>query len=224
LNLSAQPPLFDLSLPYNFEREDESLDNNFYTMPRLVVHVDDHFIETLSKFYAEVLPPNGVILDLMSSYKSHLPEKTQFAKVIGHGMNGVELKANDRLDDYFLQNLNQNPQLPFEENTFDAVLCAVSVQYMIKPIQIFREVGQVLKPGGVFIVSFSNRMFPTKAIRLWRESNEPMRVALVKEYFKQSGAFAEPEVFEEVDKRAGSFFSMFYGGNDPVYIVSGKKK
>jgi SAM-dependent methyltransferase len=222
----AQPPLFDLNQPANFERVDESLDNNFYVMPRLVVHVDDHFIATLSKFYAENLPPKAVILDLMSSYKSHLPEEYNPTKVIGHGMNEVELQANVQLSEYFLQNLNQNPKLPFADAIFEAVLCAVSVQYLVRPLEVFKEVGRVLKPGGIFVVSFSNRMFPTKAVRVWRESGEASRVALVEQYFRQSGMFNEPATFEDVDKRTQNnvILALFFGGHDPVYIVSATKK
>lgn len=226
MKMSAQPPLFNLNSRHNFERVDESEDTNFYTMPRLVVHVDDHFIATLSQFYRDHLPPNATILDLMSSYKSHLPVDYKAAKIIGHGMNEAELKANDQLDEYFLQNLNKNPVLPYPDATFDAVLTTVSVQYLIRPVEVFKEVGRVLKPGGQYIVSFSNRMFPTKAVRIWREASEELRVALVEQYFAENGLFNAPEVFENIDKRhhSSNVFSVFFGANDPVYIVSARRK
>ncbi len=219
----AEP--FDLSRRANWNRVDESDDGGFYRDPRLVVHVDDHFIATLSRFYAEHLPPGGVILDLMSSYKSHLPTDYKAGRVVGHGMNEVELKANNQLDEYVVQNLNKNPKLSFEDNSFDAVLNTVSVQYLRQPVEVFREVGRVLKPGGLYIVSFSNRMFPTKAVQIWRELNEGDRVALVQQYFAESGAFELPQVFQQPPNRQGrATFSMFFTSNDPVYIVWSRKK
>ena len=223
---AGKPHHFNLAQPANWERVDESADSRFYLEPRLVVHVDDHFIATLGKFFAEKLPPGGVILDLMSSYKSHLPAEYNPGFVVGHGMNEIELQANDQLNQYFIQDLNRNPALPFEDTHFDAVLMTVSVQYLRRPLEVFKEVGRVLKPGGIYIVSFSNRMFPTKAVALWRSLDELGRVELVRQYFEESGAFAPVEVFTDIDTRhhSGSIFATFYASKDPVYIVWSRKK
>ncbi len=218
-----QFPHFDLSRPTNWRRVDETDDGSFYVQPRLVVHVDDHFIKTLREFLAAKLPPQAAILDLMSSYKSHLPAGYQAAKVVGLGMNAVEMKANNQLTEYVVQNLNQNPQLPFEDASFEVVLNTVSVQYLKQPIAVFKEVGRVLKPGGLHIVSFSNRMFPTKAVQIWRELEEAERVYLVSQYFEESGAFAQAQVFSDLDQRPQSRWQTLFASSDPVYIVFAEK-
>jgi SAM-dependent methyltransferase len=223
---TGKPHHFNLAHPANWERVDESVDSRFYLDPRLVVHVDDHFIATLGQFFAEKLPPDGVILDLMSSYKSHLPAAYNPRFVVGHGMNEIELQSNDQLNQYFVQDLNRNPVLPFEDNHFDAVLNTVSVQYLRRPVEIFKEVGRVLKPGGLYIVSFSNRMFPTKAVALWRSLDETERVELVRQYFDESGAFEPAQVFTDIDTRhhSGGILATFYAAKDPVYVVWSVKK
>ncbi len=217
---------FDLSRQANWKRVDESDDGNFYQQPRLVVHVDDHFIATLGRFLSENLPPGALILDLMSSYKSHLPTDYQPGRVVGLGMNEPELRANPQLNEYRVQNLNQNPQLPYTDNSFEVVLNTVSVQYLQRPVEVFREVGRVLKPGGLHIVSFSNRMFPTKAVQIWRELDEPERVYLVQQYFAESGAFQPPQIFTDLDsnQRGGSIWASLFAAKDPVYIVWSAKK
>jgi SAM-dependent methyltransferase len=223
---SGKPHHYNLAQSSNWERVDESLDTRFYQDPRLVVHVDEHFIASLGQFYTDWLPEGGVILDLMSSYKSHLPAEYNPGFVVGHGMNEIELQANDQLNKYFIQDLNRDPSLPFEANHFDSVLNTVSVQYLRRPVEVFREVGRVLKPGGVFIVSFSNRMFPTKAVALWRNLDEQGRVDLVQQYFNESKAFEAPQLFSDIDTRhhSGSIWASFYAAKDPVYIVWGIKK
>lgn len=223
---SGKPHHYNLAQSSNWERVDESLDTRFYQDPRLVVHVDEHFIASLGQFYTDRLPEGGVILDLMSSYKSHLPAEYNPGFVVGHGMNEIELQANDQLNKYFIQDLNRDPSLPFEANHFDSVLNTVSVQYLRRPVEVFREVGRVLKPGGVFIVSFSNRMFPTKAVALWRNLDEQGRVDLVQQYFNESKAFEAPQLFSDIDTRhhSGSIWASFYAAKDPVYIVWGIKK
>jgi SAM-dependent methyltransferase len=223
---SGKPHHVNLAQPSNWERVDESNDTRFYLDPRLVVHVDEHFIAALGHFFAARLPPGGVILDLMSSFKSHLPAEYNPGFVVGHGMNEIELQANDQLNQYFTQDLNLNPVLPFKSGHFDAVLNTVSVQYLRRPLEVFREVGRVLKPGGLYIVSFSNRMFPTKAVALWRNLPEPGRVALVQQYFEESGAFEPAQVFSELDTNhhSGSIWASFYATKDPLYIVWSIKK
>jgi len=217
---------FNLKHSLAFERVDETEDEYFYSDPRLVVHVDDHFIATLGKYFAAHLPPQAQILDLMSSYKSHLPADYKAAKVVGLGMNEAELRANTQLTEYVVQNLNKEPKLPFPDASFEVVLNTVSVQYLTNPIEIFREARRVLKPGGVYIVSFSNRMFPTKAVRIWRDLLETGRVRLVQQYFEEAGVFEPAELFEEVDARhhSGSIFAQLFNAKDPVYILSAKKR
>ncbi len=180
--------------PEYFEKQDPSDDKLFYAMPRLVTHIDDGAIATLTSFYAEKLPDGAAVLDLMSSWISHLPEDKPFSEVLGHGMNSAELSQNPRLTEYFVQNLNQEATLPVNDNSLDAVLCAVSVQYLQYPLEVFGEVFRVLKPGGIFIISFSNRCFPTKAIKAWVHSGDQDHIGLVHTYFQFSAEWDSPAV------------------------------
>jgi SAM-dependent methyltransferase len=163
----------------------------FYRQPRFVTHVDEAFCDRLTQLYATELSPGDRVFDAMSSHVSHLPD-IQFESVVGHGMNADELAANDRLDEWFVQNFNDDQTLPLDAASFDAVLCAVSVQYLQYPAAIFSAFARVLEPGGVLIVSFSNRMFPTKAVRAWREATMEERASLVRQYIEATAAFAEP--------------------------------
>lgn len=180
-------------LPHNFfRREDMSSDRYFYEVPRFVTHIDDATIEALTQLYAELLPPEARILDLMSSWVSHLPPDRQFPRVAGLGMNTNELQENAQLTDWTVHDLNADTTLPYEDESFDAVLCAVSIQYLTQPVEVFREVGRVLAPGGAFLVSFSHRMFPTKAVEVWRQLGRDDRVRLIASYFGLAGNFGEP--------------------------------
>jgi SAM-dependent methyltransferase len=138
---------------------DDTDDRQFYSMPRFVTHVDEGFIDQLTQLYGDRLKPNTRIFDMMSSWVSHLPEEIEFAHVEGHGMNADELARNPRLNHYFVQDLNQNPKFPLQDEDFDAVLNCVSVQYLQYPDAVFFEIHRILKPGGIAIISFSNRMF-----------------------------------------------------------------
>ncbi len=201
---------------------DETNDLEFYAYPRLVTHVDEGFIDRLTNLYREHLQPNTRILDLMSSWVSHLPEEIEFARVEGHGLNEEELAKNPRLDRYFVQNLNKNPQLPLADADFDAVLIAVSVQYLQYPEAIFTEINRVLKPDGIVIISFSNRMFYQKAIAAWRDGTEKSRVELVKSYFKSVPGFTTPEVV--ISSAPTSWWQILgMGSSDPFYAVIAKK-
>ena len=198
-------------------------DRAFYREPRLVQHADDHFRERLTELYREHLSSSADVLDLMSSWVSHLPEGVELGRVVGHGMNEEELAANDRLDDYFVQDLNSTPELPLPSETFDAALCAVSVQYLQHPRQVFAEVARVLRPRGPFIVSFSDRMFAQKAIRAWRERAGQGRLALVSQYFEATGAFGAPEATSESPLVPPT--QRFLGGApDPFYAVWAETK
>ncbi|WP_013323500.1 class I SAM-dependent methyltransferase [Gloeothece verrucosa] len=198
---------------------DPTEDDLFYSYPRFVTHVDDQFIDQLSELYREKLKPHTRILDLMSSWVSHLPEEMVFAHVEGHGLNEEELAKNPRLNHYIVQNINANPKLPFNDQEFDAVLNAVSVQYLQYPEAVFSEIYRILKPGGLAIISFSNRMFYQKAIAAWRDGTESSRVQLVKSYFQAVSGFSQPEVVVR-QPSLPAFLQMFgLAGVDPFYAV-----
>ena len=209
--------------PENRTKLDPSSDDDFYSVPRFVTHVDEGFIDRLTELYREKLQPHSRILDLMSSWVSHLPEEMEFAHVEGHGMNYDELKKNPRLDSYFVQNLNHSPQLPLKNEDFAAVLITVSVQYLQYPEAVFSEIYRVLKPGGIVIVSFSNRMFYQKAIAAWRDGTEAIRLELVKQYVKAIPGFKKPEVVSR-QSAVPSFLAMLgLAGADPFYAVIAEK-
>jgi SAM-dependent methyltransferase len=181
--------------------------------------VDEGFIDQLTQLYRDRLKPDTRLFDMMSSWVSHLPEEIEFAHVVGHGMNENELARNPRLNHYFVQDLNLNPKLPLLDEDFDAVLNCVSVQYLQYPDAIFTEIRRILKPGGIAIISFSNRMFYQKAIAAWRDGSEQSRVELVKRYFQSVPGFTSPEVVVR-QSTAPSFMQMFgLGGGDPFYAV-----
>lgn len=194
--------------PEYFRRYDERHDDEFYVLPRLVVHIDELAIRTLTALLAKVLPPDGVYLDLMSSWRSHLPAELKPSRVVGLGMNAAEMADNPQLDAYIVHNLNQNPTLPLPDAEFDAVICTVSVQYMTRPVDVFRQVNRVLKPGGIFVLSFSNRCFSTKAVAAWLTMTDEQHVQLVGSYFNAAGNWTEPQAKANVPKTS-----------DPLYVV-----
>ncbi|MGC9527051.1 MAG: class I SAM-dependent methyltransferase [Limnospira sp.] len=203
---------------------DETEDTLFYAYPRFVTHVDEGFIDQLTQLYRDRIPPESQVLDLMSSWVSHLPDDVKFAHVEGHGMNGDELARNRQLDHYFIQDLNKNPKLPLGDREFDAVSICVSVQYLQYPEAVFQEMHRVLKPGGIAIVSFSNRMFFQKAIAAWREATEAKRVKLVEGYFNsvRSGelpGFSVPEAIVRPSITPPVLQMLGLGGGDPFYAV-----
>lgn len=202
---------------------DPTRDSDFYAFPRFVTHVDESFIDRLTALYRQVLSPNSRILDLMSSWVSHLPEEMEFEHIEGHGMNGEELAKNPRLDSYFVQDLNAHPKLPLEDASFDAVLITVSVQYLQYPEAIFAELYRILRPDGLVIVSFSNRMFYQKAIAAWRDNSDLGRVALVKSYFKSVAGFGEPEAIVRPSTTPSFLQMLGIMAADPFYAVIGKK-
>ncbi|CCH02810.1 hypothetical protein FAES_4811 [Fibrella aestuarina BUZ 2] len=172
-----------------FRRYDETDDGQFYQLPRLVVHIDEPAITATTQLFGELLPPGGAILDLMSSWRSHLPTDVIYGRVAGLGMNATELAQNPQLTDHIVQNLNEQPTLPYADAEFDGCVLTVSVQYLTQPVAVFREVGRVLKPGAPFITVFSNRMFPTKAVAVWQALDDAGHAQLVETYYQQTGLF-----------------------------------
>jgi Methyltransferase domain len=195
-----------------FERPDDSDDSLFYVAPRKVVHIDEGAIQALREQLALLLPPGGIYLDLMSSWRSHPPDTLKPARVIGLGMNAEEMRDNPQLSRHVVHNLNVDPMLPFENATFDAAFCTVSVQYLTQPVEVFREVNRVLNPGAPFIVSFSNRCFPTKAVATWQSTTDAQHLALVTRYFEDAGNWSDITAWQ---RRSAS--------SDPLFIVWAKK-
>ena len=177
---------------------DSGDDDAFYDSPRFVTHADEGFLRRLTGAYASVLKPGDRVLDAMSSWVSHLPEGP-YERVVGHGLNGAELAANDALEEYVCRDLNADPSLPFDDDAFDAVLCALSVQYLEYPGRVFAEFARVLE-GGALVVSFTDRMFPTKAVRAWRVADTAGRRELVESYCRAGGL----EVVDVIEERPRS--------------------
>jgi SAM-dependent methyltransferase len=208
-----------------FYRRDRQPDSQFYESPRLVHHIDQTARDMVSDIYRRFVKEGMQVLDLMSSWVSHLPRNVSPARVSGLGLNRTELEQNPILSDIQVQDLNENPRLPFKAATFDVAICTVSVEYLTDPLEVFEDVARVLKPGGIFVVTFSNRWFPPKVVRVWEHIHEFERIGLVAEYFLRSGAFGEMGTYSmrglprpRADKYAGELpFS------DPVYAVWGRR-
>ena len=226
--------------PFAFMRQDESADPLFYQVPRLVVHIDDQAIAAIGRLFQELFPVThqpspgapGVgshwrVLDLMSSWRSHWPrgpapeglethqERRDGKSMVGLGLNAVEMRGNPDLDRHVVHDVNTDPRLPFEDSSFDGAVISVSVQYLTRPVEVFRDVNRVLVPGGSFVVIFSNRMFFTKAVRIWVEGNDQERMDLVGTYFQQAGNYEDIRgICRNPDR--GPY-------DDPLYVVMARK-
>lgn len=202
----------------DFQRFDETPDSQFYESPRFVTHIDDYAIGALTKYYSEVLPPANTpgvsILDMCSSWVSHYPAGYKQERIVGMGMNADELKRNMVLTEYVVQDLNANPNLPFEDDSFDVITNVVSVDYLTKPLEVFKEMCRILSPGGLAIMSFSNRCFFTKAISIWTSTGDVDHALIVGSYFHYAGGFEPPQAVD---------ISPNPGRSDPMYIVYSRK-
>ena len=198
-----------------FRREDEADDGLFYADPRLVTHIDDYAIEAVRGYLGEALPRGGAALDLMASWRSHLPGGLGLRRVVGIGLNEVELAENPQLTERVVHDLNADPRLPLEDGSVDAAIVTVSVQYIVKPIAVFREVNRALRVGGAFHVIYSNRMFPSKAVAVWKGLDDGMRAQLIGSYFVNSGGWSAVKAYD-ISPQVG-----FY--TDPVYVVVASK-
>lgn len=209
-----------------FDRRDPGPDPIFYSTDRFVQHIDDQARENLAGIYKTLLHPGDRVLDLMAGWESHLPADLKLASLHGIGLNANELSKNPWITGHTVQDLNINPVLGFNEQAFDAVICSLSVEYLTDPVAVFNEVARVLKPGGRFIVTFSNRWFPEKAIRIWEELHDFERMGLVTDYFLESGRYdalstlsvrGYPRPYED------KYFPAFRL-SDPVYAVTGETR
>ncbi|WP_062017752.1 class I SAM-dependent methyltransferase [Aureimonas sp. AU4] len=194
-----------------FYKADPSPDGLFYQAPRFVTHIDDRAIDALARFYGEMIPPDARVLDLMSSWVSHLPDGGRYAEVVGHGMNAEELAANPRLDRWSVQDLNRDAKLDLADASFDTALICVAIQYLERPVEVLQEVHRVLKPSGRVLVSFSNRCFPTKAVAIWQALGNDDHACLVELYLGEAGFGA---VATHILRTAD-------GKGDPLTIVAG---
>jgi SAM-dependent methyltransferase len=205
-----------------FSRVDESHDSVFYSTDRMVSHLDSAALLTVQDLIEQlVVEEEPAILDLMASWDSHIPDSIRPARLIGLGLNRNELAANQALSDYVVHDLNHDPHLPFEDDAFDVVICTVSVDYMTRPLDVFQEVRRVLTPGGLFLVIFSNRFFPPKVVKIWRQSSEEERLLLVADYFDLTPGFEQPRVFVSRGKSRPKDDKYAHLGipSDPIYAV-----
>ena len=208
----TRPPVALPELPPGaLDKADGGDDRTFYAPARLVTHIDETAVAALTAFYATLLPAGGAVLDLMSSWISHLPPDPPLGEVAGHGMNAEELAANDRLTRWWVQDLNRDPVLPLETAAFDAALCCVGVQYLQRPVEVFAEVRRALRPDAPVAVSFSNRCFPTKAVEVWRALDAAGHARLVALYLERAG-FGAVEARVLADGSRG----------DPLTVVTGR--
>ena len=196
-----------------FRRQDETPDDEFYAFPRLVTHIDDAAIGAVAQLYRELFPPDGSILDLMSSWVSHLPPEVAYRRVVGIGMNRQELEANPRLHEAIVQDLNLDPRLPFGDAEFDGAAICVSIQYLAQPVLVMQELGRVLRPGAPLVVSFSNRCFPTKAVAVWLALDDIGHAALVQRYLETAGNWTGIQKLDRTPDVHGA---------DPLYAVVGR--
>jgi SAM-dependent methyltransferase len=200
--------------PQLFIRQDETPDEHFYRQPRFVTHIDDTAIAAVTELYREFLPPKGAILDLMSSWISHLPPEVTYSRVVGLGLNQKELAANPRLDAFVVHNLNTDTQLPFEDATFDGAAIAVSVDYLTQPVAVLRDLGRVLTKNAPVVITFSNRCFPTKAVAVWHRLDDRGRLELVEAYLEAAGNWHDIALHDRSPRG---------WGRDPLFAVTAKQ-
>ena len=202
-----------------FERDDHTSDRRFYGAPRFVTHIDDAAIEAVGALYTELGVDGSAgqprrVLDLMSSWVSHL--RTAPTELVVLGLNERELAANPMASERVVHDLNADSTLPFADSSFDAVLCCVSVDYLVDPVAVLRDVARVLRPGAPVVITFSNRCFPTKAVHGWLSTDDVGRVGIVAAYLRTAGGYDAPEASLRTPDSAA------YPG-DPLYAVVARR-
>lgn len=209
-----------------FSRQDESSDDLFYRKPRLVNHIDDHARAVVQDIYAAYLKSGMRVLDLMAGWASHIPTGIDLEGLVGLGMNKNEMEANPAISETIVRDLNHRPEIPFADGVFDAVICTVSIEYLTNPSAVFAEAARVLKPGGAFVITFSNRWFPPKVIRLWTELHEFERIGFVIDLFEQTSDFGDVRTVSVrgLPRPTSDKYYPERRLSDPVYTVSARKR
>jgi len=207
----------------NYQRKkiDESNDEEFYSDPKFVYHLDSNFRQTLSDLYEREIENNSTVLDLMSSWDSYLPKGKTYKKVIGHGLNKQELERNKIFNSYWIQNFNLNQQIPLDEESVDYCLMVAAWQYLQYPENLSKEIARILSRQGKFIIAFSNRAFWHKAPNIWTSSTEEERVKYVRKVLISNG-FNEPKIIIEFSDQALNIFNFF--NKDPFYCLIATKE
>ena len=215
----------DFENAHAFRRDDESIDSIFYENSRFVHHIDSRARAIITAIHRQYLEPESRVLDLMASWNSHLPEELHLRKLTVLGMNSEELAANRLATERIVHDLNVESELPFPSQSFDAVICTVSVEYLTRPYQTFKEIGRILKPGGFCLMTFSNRWFPPKVVMVWEELHEFERVGLVCDYFLQTDMFNKLETvtFRGWPRPEDDKYYGVIPYSDPVYAVRAQR-
>ncbi len=202
---------------YDREKIDTSDDKIFYQQPRYVFHLSDSFRTRLTSIYSEYLKEHYVILDLMSSWVSHLPSNIRYSKVIGHGLNEAELISNKRLDWYWIQNLNKEQNMPIEDSCIDVALIVAGWQYLQYPEKVTLELSRIIKPDSLLIVSFTNRAFWTKSPNIWSYSSEKQRIEYINSVLTSNGWRIEKIYNEKTYEQ--KFFGFYSAESDPFFSI-----
>lgn len=220
IRLQKEWPVEPPFTPQDFFRADQNDDGIFYTLPKLVYHIDEPAVAALTQYYRNNIRPGSDILDICSSWVSHYP--LEFPKTMGKicatGINPLELQFNDQLTGgYKAADLNKEVKLPYEDNSFDVVTCVVSIDYLIEPISVLQEVRRVLRPGGKVIFSQSNRCFPSKAIAMWLKMNDRQHLELINGYLQYAGGFRDTQAWDITATLPENSY------RDPMFIVEATK-
>jgi hypothetical protein len=213
----ADPPF----KPEDFSRADSSPDDRFYSVPKLVYHIDEPAVAALTQYYRKNIAPKSDILDICSSWVSHYPVEfpDTMGKICATGISELELRSNNQLTGgYKAADLNVDPKIPYPDNSFDVVTCVVSIDYLVDPINVLKEVYRVLRPGGKAILSQSNRCFPTKAIALWLKLDDHQHAELINGFFQYAGGFEPRKAFDITATLPDN------GYRDPMFVVEATKK
>ena len=207
----------------NYQRQklDESNDEEFYSEPKFVYHLDLNFRQCLSQVYKDEIDEYSTVLDLMSSWDSYLPKENTYQKVIGHGLNKKELERNNILDSFWIQNFNLNQDIRLENGSIDYCLMVAAWQYLQYPENLTKEISRILSDKGKIIVSFSNRAFWHKAPNIWTTSTEDERVQYVRKVLISNG-FKEPRIIKKFNEPDLNIFNFFK--KDPFYCLIANKE